>query len=327
MYISIFIPTGSRAQSLQNTLRSLTSQTYRNFEVIVVDYKSMDGTHEVLKKFSRKLRIKLLHQTQKGLAKAANMALKIAKGEIFIRTDDDVIMDKGWLQAIVMRFKLDRTVGGVTGPTIIPASHKQYRDLFAYQSKFKKSSLLWRIIGVIYFQIILENDPYRVSHWFKSGAFSLGSNFPKAKKLKACEVDNLEACNLSVRTKILRSIGGFSERYGTIGDYHEADTAMRIKNSGYKLIFDPKASLQHLPSRDGFYNDRPGSYDRTRNFMIFYLTFIKPNTLDKFLRFSLYVLFMNAYYLYTVISLRQWKQLGAVPGTLAGVLEYTRNKN
>ncbi len=327
MKVSIFIPTGSRAQSLQDTLLSLTKQTYRNFEVIIVDYKSKDATPEVIKKYSKKLHIKVLHQTTKGLAKAANMALKNARGSVFIRTDDDVIMDSGWLQAITKRFQSDAVVGGVTGPTIIPASHKQYRDLFAYQSKFKKSSFLWRIIGSIYFKIILEDDPYRVSHWFKSGAFSLGSNFPKAKKIKAREVDNLEACNLSVRTKILRSIGGFSERYGTIGDYHEADTAMRIKKAGFKLIFDPKASLQHLPSRDGFYNDRPGSYDRTKNFMLFYLTYIKPNSVDKFLRFMLYIAFMNVYYFYTAIRLRQWKQLGSVPGTIAGVLEYSRNKN
>ena len=50
MNVSIFIPTGNRALSLDKTLQSLTKQAYKNFEVIVVDYKSSDNTEAVIKK-------------------------------------------------------------------------------------------------------------------------------------------------------------------------------------------------------------------------------------------------------------------------------------
>ena len=87
MFISIFVPTGNRAESLKKVLDSLCAQTYKNFEVIIVDYKSRDDVFEVIKNYKNLLDIKIINQKEKGLSKAANLALEIANGEIFIRTD------------------------------------------------------------------------------------------------------------------------------------------------------------------------------------------------------------------------------------------------
>ena len=146
MHISIFIPTGNRADSLKIVLDSLVAQAYQDFDVIVVDYKSTDNTPQIIESFSQKLKITVLHQTEKGLALAANMALEIATGEIFIRTDDDVKMSPGWLQAIQETFA-DPQVGGVTGPTVIPDDYKQNRDLFVFENAFKTGNVFWRTVG------------------------------------------------------------------------------------------------------------------------------------------------------------------------------------
>jgi len=321
MNVSIFIPTGNRASSLDKVLQSLTKQSYKKFEVIIVDYKSTDGTPQIINKYKTRLIIKVIQQKTKGLAKAANLALRQAKGKIFIRTDDDVVMSKHWLKAIWNTFAKDRKVGGVTGPTVIPAKFRKNRDLFIIEERFKKGNFLWKILGKLYFDFFMDGEPRRVSHWFDSGAFSLGSNFSSSKNEPIHEVSNLEACNFSVRTYLLRKVKGFDVSYGGVGEYHEADAAFRIRKLGYKLIFNPKAFLNHCPSKSGFFNDRPNSYSRMINFVVFYRRNIQLNSVRKFTRFLPYLVFLNAYYIYTAILTRQVKQLGAIPGTIVGFLK------
>ncbi len=321
MKASVFIPTGNRAESLKRVLDSLAAQTYTDFEVLIVDYKSTDETPRVIESFKKKLTITVIEQKQKGLSRAANLALDHANGDIFIRTDDDVMMKPFWLEAIVETVK-DPKVGGVTGPTVIPDEYAKNRDLFVFEDTFKKGNLFWKIIGKVYFNYFMEGNPRRVSHWFKSGAFGLGSNFESAAKEPVQEATNLEACNFSVRTELLRKVGGFDLIYGGVGEYHEADAAFKIKELGYRLVFNPKAYLNHCPSQDGFFNDRPESSSRMINFIYFYLRHLKVDSLDKALRFISYVLFLDAYYLYMFLKTKQSSQLGAIPATFAGPFVY-----
>lgn len=319
MTSTVFIPTGNRASSLRKILDSLVNQTCKDFEVIIVDYKSGKDTFTTIEQYRDKIKIHVINQKEKGLAKAANLALKKTTGDIFIRTDDDVVMDKNWLKAIQDTFLKDKQVGGVTGPTVIPSNYLQNRDLFSFEEKFKNGSLLWKFIGKIYFDYFMEGNPYRVSHWTKCGAFTLGSNFVSAQKTPYQEVNNLEACNWSVKTALLKKVGGFDETYTGVGEYHEADAAFKIKNLGFKLVFNPKAMLNHCPSQDGFFHERPSSYSRMINFIRFYITYIKLDSVDKLNRFSLYLLFLNCYYSATAVRTRQVRQLGALPATFIGL--------
>ncbi|KKP29990.1 MAG: Glycosyl transferase [Parcubacteria group bacterium GW2011_GWA2_31_28] len=322
--ISIFIPTGNRAKSLKKVLESLNKQAYKKFEILIVDYKSTDETPRVINNFKDKLQIKFIRQEKKGLVGAANLALQKTKGEFFIRTDDDVVMKPYWLKAIYETFKKDKKIGGVTGPTVVPKEYLMNRDLFSFENKFKTGNLFWKIVGFIYINYFMEGRPYRVSHWFDSGAFSLGSNYESALKEPVQEINNLEACNWSVRTKLLKQIRGFDCSYGGLGEYHEADAAFRIKKLGYKLIFNPKIFLNHCPSQNGFFNNRPSSYSRMVNFIVFYLRYIKPNSLSKSIKFLSYLLFINCYYIFQTIKHKQLSQLGALAGNIGGLIKYLK---
>lgn len=327
MTATVFIPTGNRAKSLKKVLDSLLTQTYKKFEVIIVDYKSNDETPSIIEQFQKRLELTIIHQKEKGLVNAANLALKKAKGDIFIRIDDDVVTSPNWLEAIHETFHSDRKVGGVTGPTVIPPKYARNRDLFVFENKFKKGNIFWKVIGTLYFGYFMEGNPRRVSQWYDSGAFSLGSNFPEALKQPLQEVTNLEACNWAVRTKLLKKVNGFDEIYGGVGEYHEADAAFKIKDLGYKLIFNPTAYLNHRPSQDGFFKDRPASYSRMINFVVFYMRHIKPNSLTKCLRFISYLVFLNSYYVSQAVLKKQINQLGAIPGTGMGFIRYVQTKH
>ncbi len=317
--ITVCIPTKNREKSIGKMLNTLVNQSYKNFEVVIVDGGSTDKTVRIAKSFKKKLKIRIVYK-KGGLIPQMNKGLAVARGKIFVRTDDDVLATKSWLKTISMVFEKDRRVGGLTGPTVIPKKYARSRDLFYFQKKLRNGNFFWRILGVIYYGYFMEGKPMRVSHWFKSGAFSLGSNFSVSRKVRYKKVSNLEACNWAVRTKLLKRVGGFDNSYTGIGEYHEPDASLKIRKLGYKLMFHPKAEVNHCPSTEGFFSERPLSYPRIINFIIFYKRHIKINSFDKLLRFSAYLIFQNFYYIYQAVNKRQLGLLGSIPGTLVGIL-------
>ncbi|MCP3682061.1 MAG: hypothetical protein GY861_05160 [bacterium] len=188
----------------------------------------------------------------------------------------------------------------------------------------KRGNVLWRLIGKVYFNYFLEGQGSTVGKWFRSGAFSVGSNDEKCLALtNPIEVDYLEACNLAVRKELLKQIGGFDEVFAQgLSDFNEADVSFKIRRLGYRIMFNPQAVVYHLPV-ETFSKGRPQAYGRMINFITFYFRHIKPNTFDKILRFGSYLLFLNGYYVYNFITTRQMNQLGSIPGTAVGLVNNT----
>jgi GT2 family glycosyltransferase len=89
--ISIVLPTYNRAYCLAETLRSIQTQTYTNWEVLVIDDGSTDGTADVVRALQKDDgRIKYHHQSNTGVSGARNAGLRLAHGEwiAFLDSDD-----------------------------------------------------------------------------------------------------------------------------------------------------------------------------------------------------------------------------------------------
>jgi glycosyltransferase involved in cell wall biosynthesis len=317
--VSIIIPTKNRIESLSRCLDSLVAQRYANFEVIVVDGGSTDGTVAMVREKQKKLQIDLV-TVPGGLVEKMNEGLRQSQGDFFIRIDDDVVTSREWLESIVTTFATSPRVGGVTGPTIIPEDRRDARDLLLFQRKFLRGNIFWRSIGTLYYYYLLEGEPFAIGKWFKSGAFSLGSNYYFSTKLvEPIEVTHHEACNMAVRTHVLRQIGGFDQIYTGLGEFHEPDVSFKMREMGYKVLFDPHAVVNHILSRGGYFQDRPDSYGRVINFINFYFRHIRTDKPDKMIRLLSYLLFLNMYWLHTFLSSKQASQLGSISGTLRGL--------
>jgi len=96
--VSVIIPTYNRARYLPETLESVFAQTYRDYEVIVIDDGSTDNTAEVLESYLD--RIVYVRKENGGQGSARNAGLKIARGEYiaFLDSDDLWLPDKLELQ-------------------------------------------------------------------------------------------------------------------------------------------------------------------------------------------------------------------------------------
>ena len=97
---SVVIPTYNRKGLLKRCIDSLLNQSYKDFEIIVVDDGSTDGTRDILKC----MKVKYIRQKRKGPAAARNTGIKSAKAEIIAFTDDDCEIDRDWVKNVVLSF-------------------------------------------------------------------------------------------------------------------------------------------------------------------------------------------------------------------------------
>jgi len=86
--VSVVIPTHNRCDYLRQALRSVLAQSYSNFEVIVVDDGSTDGTAQVVGDFGD-ARVRYLYQANAGRSTARNRGMAAAKGIYLAFLDDD----------------------------------------------------------------------------------------------------------------------------------------------------------------------------------------------------------------------------------------------
>lgn len=287
--VTVIIPTYNRANTLNKCLWSLSKNTFLPEKVLIVDANSTDNTLEIVKNYKNKLNIEIL-KSEKGLIKQMNNALKKVETEIFIRTDDDVIFSKNWILSIKETFYDDPNIVGVTGPTIIPRKYKNNRDLL--RSIFNKNLKYYLL------NFFCDYRLREVGYFSSCGFFSVGTNFFESKKLPKQKVEYLEACNYAMRVFYAKDLGGFSDKYGAIGEYNEPDLCFRIleKHEQAKYIYNPESVLYHCPSVQGFFSSRIDYKERLSNFFLFMNNhIIKKKNFNKF-KSIIYIIIVNFFF-------------------------------
>jgi glycosyltransferase involved in cell wall biosynthesis len=88
---TIFTPTYNRAHTLPRVFSSLAAQSFRDFEWLVVDDGSTDGTRELLEGWAREASfpVRYFWQENKGKHIASNLGIELARGELFLTADSD----------------------------------------------------------------------------------------------------------------------------------------------------------------------------------------------------------------------------------------------
>lgn len=94
--VSVIIPTLNRYEYLKDVFKDLENQTYKNFEVIVVD--QTDGFREEFYK-GWNLNLNYWFQEEKALWRARNEAIQAAKGDYILLYDDDSLVERDWIEA------------------------------------------------------------------------------------------------------------------------------------------------------------------------------------------------------------------------------------
>ncbi len=100
--ISVVIPTYNEQNVIGECVKSLSRQTHRDFEIIIVDDGSTDNTLAIAREIDFDAhKVTILEQKHKGPGAARNLAAKHAKGDILVFVDADMTFDKNFLKMLI----------------------------------------------------------------------------------------------------------------------------------------------------------------------------------------------------------------------------------
>lgn len=101
-FVSLILPVYNVEKYLERCLNSILSQTYSNFELIIIDDGSTDNCHNIINKYKKiDSRIKAFRQENKGLSAARNEGLKKANGEYIGFIDSDDYISKYYIEYLL----------------------------------------------------------------------------------------------------------------------------------------------------------------------------------------------------------------------------------
>ncbi|MBI4010635.1 MAG: glycosyltransferase family 2 protein [Candidatus Aenigmarchaeota archaeon] len=111
MFASVIIPVYNDEEYVGRLLDSLAKQTVKNFETIVIDDKSADKTGEIVNRYRKKLKLKILTSGKHNQSYSRNLGIKIAKGDVLINLDSDCHVNETFVEGVIEAFKNDDIEG------------------------------------------------------------------------------------------------------------------------------------------------------------------------------------------------------------------------
>lgn len=210
MKVSVIIPTYNRKEILRHCLTGVTNRDYPDYEVIVVDDGSTDGTGEMVQQEFPQVRY-IRQDPNQGPAAARNRGIEVAMGEIVAFTDDDCEPPADWLQSLSEGFQRHPEVSGVGGyPEATPDALRS--NIFAR------------------YEAYVVHDLYRVG------------NEPYVGSL---ETPGCGTNNVAYRADVLREVNGFDQSFPYAAS-EDADLKKRVTEAGHLLLYLPiKVSHHH----------------------------------------------------------------------------------
>ncbi len=225
MTFSFIIVNWNARELLEKCLLSIINAgSHFNFEIIIIDNASEDGSIEMMrKKFPR---INLIANTKNlGFAAGVNQGIKQARGEYIVLLNPDVEIMESTVENLLEEFEKSTDYGIVGGKIknedgSIQPSVRAFPDVFS--------------------QVLIS---LKLKHIFNSRAIGryLAQNFDYEKRQ---EVDQVMGAFFAIRRKVIEQIGMMDERFFLW--FEEVDFCKRAKDAGWKIIYAPKTELVHL---------------------------------------------------------------------------------
>lgn len=199
---SIVIPTFNRKETLRETLFSFRGQTVTNFEIVIADDGSSDGTAEMVRALDVPFPLKHVWQKNAGRSSARNLGVRASEGEIIIFVDDHNIAHKSFVE-----------------------EHLKYHD------KYKNINL-----GAVRGRMEFINDPKEAPLNPQPIPFLIQIQ----KRIEENNPLRFHTGNVSVTKEAFYRIGGFDEDFREYG-FQDQEFGYRLIKTGYRVKYNPDA--------------------------------------------------------------------------------------
>lgn len=115
--LSLIVPNLNEKSSLPTFFESLVNQSFKDFEVIIVDGFSVDGSIEVMERYLDKLRLMMVFDEERRIGLIRNKGSSLASGEILVHSSSDTYFNPDFMRDIVKSFEVDEHLISLTGLT------------------------------------------------------------------------------------------------------------------------------------------------------------------------------------------------------------------
>ena len=221
--VTVVIATCDRARQLASCLDSLTRLAYPAFDVVVVDNAPSDeSTRDLVEgRFGEHSNIRYVREPRAGVSNARNVGARMGRGDIVAFTDDDVVVHRLWLKALVRGFA-DPRVTCVTGLTLPGRLETAAEQAF---EEYGSMSLGFE-------RCVYDRDRHRGRtrlYPYSAGIFGASNNaaFRRADFLRR---------------------GGFDLTLGPgtpAGGAEDLDAFLAVILAGERIVYDPRAMVRH----------------------------------------------------------------------------------
>jgi N-acetylglucosaminyl-diphospho-decaprenol L-rhamnosyltransferase len=254
--VSIVIITKDTKELLRGLLDSIKNdQSLQPFigKIIIIDNASADATGEMIgEEFPVVVYVR--NERNMGFAFSANRGSSLAEDEYILFLNSDTILIQGELEKMV-RFMDGNTDIGICGPQLV------YPDMKPQRSSAAVPSLTRELFPLVKFKV--QSSKFKVHNIKEQDSQHLDVSQPSSSPNPrvspssihdspftihdSSEVPSLIGAAVLVRREILKSIGGFDERFFFF--LEETDLCVRIWQAGYRVVLFPEARIIHLQGR------------------------------------------------------------------------------
>jgi GT2 family glycosyltransferase len=224
--VTVAVCTRDHTADLRICLEALSRLDYPQLDILVVDNApKTDSTERVVRMHYPKVRY--VREPRPGLNWARNRAIIETRGEIIAYTDDDVVVDPGWVRSFARVFAEDPAVMAVTGLVAPYELETEAQILFELYGGFGRGfKRRW------YRRNHTGGQP-QICH-FGAGAFGTGAN-------------------MAFRLSLFNEVGGFDPALdvGTVTNGGgDLEMFFRVLEEGHTLVYEPSAIVRHRHRRE-----------------------------------------------------------------------------
>jgi GT2 family glycosyltransferase len=219
-FVSIVILNYNGVKYLQEFLPSVLATQYENYEVVVADNGSSDGSITFLQTNFPTVKI-ITSPTNDGFAGGYNWALKLVTAEIFVLLNSDVAVTPNWINPMVDLLESDHTIAACQ-PKLLSYKEPTY---FEYAGA--------------------------AGGWIDA----FGYPFSRGRVFDYCEIDNKQyedsqpifwasGASMMIRSSVFHALNGFDPHF--FAHQEEIDLCWRIQLAGYKIYCCPASTVYHV---------------------------------------------------------------------------------
>lgn len=215
MKASVIVLAWNGLQYLPACLDALVAQDYADFETIVVDNGSTDGSADFVAEHYPQVRL-IRNEHNLGFAAGNNVGLRAATGDVLVMLNQDTVVQPGWLAALVGALE-DEAVG-VAGCKILYPDGETIQHAGGW--------IEW---------------PLGLAHHYGQGEQDTGQwSVHRA-------VEYVTGAAMAFRRDVLERVGFLDEEFWP-GYFEDADFCLRVRKAGYEIWYTPEAILTHVES-------------------------------------------------------------------------------